>query len=289
MNEIAALGYIGIEASDPGAWETFATTLLGLQVADRRPDGTLVFRLDDYVYRVAVAPGPADDLAFLGWEVRDEPAFAALGERLERQGVAVTREDDALAADRRVKMLLSFRDPDGIRHEAFVAPLLQPQRPFVSPRSIGAFVTGDQGLGHAVLVTTDLARQQRFFCEVLGFGLSDYIDQTGPAGTRSFVFMHCSNRHHSFALAQIPSPKKLAHIMFQTTDIDDVGLTYDLAQQLAYPIVATLGRHTNDRMFSFYVRSPSGFEIEFGADAIEIDEGWHVRRYDRTSAWGHVR
>ncbi len=263
MSEIAGLGYIGVEAGDVAAWETFATSLLGLQVAERRPDGTLVFRLD---------------------------ALDAFAARLEQHGVAVTSGSEALAAERRVKRLISFVDPDGNRHEAFAGPLVQPQTPFVSPRSIGPFVTAEQGLGHVVIVTADLDRQQRFFCDVVGFQLSDYVDAITPRGARSFVFMHCSGRHHALALAKIPSPKKLAHLMLQTTDMDDVGLTYDLAQQLHYPIAATLGRHANDRMFSFYVNTPSGWEVEFGADPITIDdETWHVRRYDRTSVWGHDR
>jgi 3,4-dihydroxy-9,10-secoandrosta-1,3,5(10)-triene-9,17-dione 4,5-dioxygenase len=53
-------------------------------------------------------------------------------------------------------------------------------------------------------------------------------------------------------------------------------------------ISATLGRHANDKMISFYVRSPSGFDIEYGC------EGWQVDWSNFTpttslidSIWGH--
>jgi hypothetical protein len=36
-------------------------------------------------------------------------------------------------------------------------------------------------------------------------------------------------------------------------------------------IAQTLGRHTNDRIVSFYARTPSGFEVEFGFGA-----GWRL-------------
>ena len=288
MSEILGLGYLGVETQQSAAWESFATKLLGLELADRRENGTLVFRLDDYAYRFAVEPGPSEDVAYVGWEVADDAALIALEERLRRNDVAVVVEGDAVARMRRVRRVISFNDPDGTRHEAFSGPLLQPQKPFVSPRSIGDFVTGDQGFGHIVLTTKNMERQQQFFCDVLGFRLSDYIGS--PDSERSFVFMHCSPRHHSIALARLPSPKRLAHLMIQTADSDDVGLTYDLAQQLGYPIAATLGRHTNDRMFSFYVKTPSNWDIEFGADPLLIDEPtWHVRQYDVPSVWGHVR
>jgi biphenyl-2,3-diol 1,2-dioxygenase/3,4-dihydroxy-9,10-secoandrosta-1,3,5(10)-triene-9,17-dione 4,5-dioxygenase len=288
MTEIVGLGYVGVETGDLAAWETFATSLLGLELSERLADGTCLFRLDDYAYRIAVAPGAREDLAFVGWEVATEDGLRSLAERLRAHGIDVVDGDAALADARKVKRLIAFTDPDGTRHEAFVGALLQPQKPFVSPRSIGPFVTGDHGLGHVVLVTADVARQQAFFCDVVGFRLTDYIDVTD--GNRSFVFMHCSGRHHSLALAHVPSPKRLAHLMIQASSVDDVGLTYDAAQQAGYAIAATLGRHTNDRMLSFYVRTPSMWEIEFGADPVSIDEeNWHVRRYDRTSVWGHVR
>jgi 2,3-dihydroxybiphenyl 1,2-dioxygenase len=260
-------------------------------LAERRADGTLVFRLDDYAYRLAVGPGGSDDVAFVGWEVADESALRALSERLKRNGVSVTDGTGGLAEERCVRRLIFFLDPQGIRHEAFWGPLLQPQIPFTSPRSIGPFVTGRQGLGHVVFRTADIEGQTRFFCDVLGFRLSDLIDVVRPGGSRHFVFMHCSPRHHSLAFATGAPTKKLSHLMLQTTRLDDVGITYDLASALGYPIAATLGRHTNDRMFSFYVNSPSGWDVEFVSDPLTIDDesSWNVRQYDRTSVWGHQR
>lgn len=42
-------------------------------------------------------------------------------------------------------------------------------------------------------------------------------------------------------------------------------------------------------MFSFYARTASGFDIEFGAGALEITDDWQVSHYNRVSAWGHRR
>ena len=50
----------------------------------------------------------------------------------------------------------------------------------------------------------------------------------------------------------------------------------------------SLGRHTNDMMTSFYVRTPSGFEIEYGTGGVLVDEeNWEVENYDAMSFWGH--
>jgi hypothetical protein len=50
-----------------------------------------------------------------------------------------------------------------------------------------------------------------------------------------------------------------------------------------------IGRHPNDRMLSFYAMTPSGTNVEFGTDGLEIrdDSRWEVKTYDAISAWGH--
>ena len=38
------------------------------------------------------------------------------------------------------------------------------------------------------------------------------------------------------------------------------------------PLSATLGRHMNDQMVSFYVRTPGGFDVEYGTDGRLVDD-----------------
>ena len=68
MAGVTQLGYWGFEVSDLAAWETFATDVLGLAVAARQEDGGLRLRLDEHSWRIALEPGPADDLAYVGFE-----------------------------------------------------------------------------------------------------------------------------------------------------------------------------------------------------------------------------
>jgi extradiol dioxygenase len=86
-----------------------------------------------------------------------------------------------------------------------------------------------------------------------GFGISDYV--VSPDGAPLGAFLHCNPRHHSLAFFQIPmGPRKIQHVMFETNSLDDVGTSYDLC--LEREITATsLGRHGNDRSFSFYFRN----------------------------------
>jgi 2,3-dihydroxybiphenyl 1,2-dioxygenase len=291
MSEIQALGYVGLRARDLAAWRTFASGFLGLEAVGDRGDETLRLRMDDNDWRISVEAADGDDIAFAGWQVADARALASLAARVRECGVQVTDEPQALAAMRGVLGLVSFDDPDGLRIEAFFGPLVHHHQPFLSPRAIGGFVTGDQGVGHIVLATSDLQRQLDFYGDVLGFRISDYIDVVRAGTPLTFAFMHCSPRHHSLAFAsRPPEPRRLLHLMLQVHTIDDVGRTYSLAEESGYEIAATLGRHTNDDMFSFYVKTPSGWEIEYGFGALEVDDAtWRIERHDRTSVWGHRR
>jgi hypothetical protein len=100
--------------------------------------------------------------------------------------------------------------------------------------------------------------------------------------------MHCNPRHHSIAFGVIPAPRRLMHFMLQCRQVDDVGSTYYLCQDQGVEISGTLGRHTNDHMVSFYLRSPSGFEVEYGWGARIVDDAtWQVQKHQAPSIWGH--
>jgi hypothetical protein len=54
------------------------------------------------------------------------------------------------------------------------------------------------------------------------------------------------------------------------------------------PIWLSLGQHSNDRVLSFYIKSPSGFGFEYGFGGLEIDEAtWQVEHWKVGSFWGH--
>lgn len=285
---IEALGYIGLEVSDLGAWKTFASDVLGLEAVERA-DGTLDLRLDDYATRIRLHHGSRDDLAYAGWEVKDAAALDALAERLRSAGATVARGTDALAADRRVAELIQFTDPEGNAHEAFYGPLQKTNSPFVSPLGV-KFKTGRQGLGHLVLSCRDKPAMMAFFVDTLGFRLSDHIvTEVVPGRPLALSFLRCNERHHSLAFAPVPIPKKIVHLMVEALSIDDVGRALYRCIERNIHLTFTLGRHSNDQMLSFYPLSPSGFDIEYGWGGLEVqDESWHVLTHDTNSAWGHI-
>jgi len=136
---------------------------------------------------------------------------------------------------------------------------------------------------------SSLTESRAFYERGLGLKLSDVVEMPGHGGARvSVVFLHCNARHHSVALAEMPGPKRLHHFMLQMASLTDVGRALDRAGAAGWDVCRTLGQHTNDRMVSFYVRSPSGFEVEIGWGGIEVDSEWSTRHYMSGSIWGHA-
>jgi 3,4-dihydroxy-9,10-secoandrosta-1,3,5(10)-triene-9,17-dione 4,5-dioxygenase len=44
----------------------------------------------------------------------------------------------------------------------------------------------------------------------------------------------------------------------------------------------------NNQMVSFYVKSPGGFDVEYGCDGLTVDDAkWVARESTAVSYWGH--
>jgi 3,4-dihydroxy-9,10-secoandrosta-1,3,5(10)-triene-9,17-dione 4,5-dioxygenase len=294
---ISSLGYVRIESADPGAWREFGLKILGMTEGSAPKgggpeEGAVYLRMDDYPARLVIVPGSADRLLASGWEVRDARALAAVGRALSEAGVPYQAGTDDDLVARRVGSMLSTEDPAGHQLEFFCGAALD-SRPSVSPYG-NRFVTGDLGLGHVVLPVPDEAALG-FYTEVLGFRLRDSMRMPaeffgGQPGDPPvwFRFLGCNARHHSLALAPVPAEAGLVHLMIETASLDDVGRALDRCARRGATVSGSLGRHANDLMVSFYVRTPGGFDVEYGTDGRLVDDAtWITRESTAVSLWGH--
>ncbi len=293
MTGIRSLGYVRIESADIPAWREFGTRVLGM-VEGRGPDpAALYLRMDDFPARLVIVPGAGERLLACGWEVAGDGDLAEIGRALDQAGVAVKTGEAAELADRRVGRMLRFDDPSGNCLEVFSGAALE-HRPASSPYG-NRFVTGPLGLGHVVLPVSDGEAALRFYTELLGFRLRDSMRLApdlfgGPAGGEPLWmrFLGCNPRHHSLALATFPAPAGIVHLMIEVGSLDDVGRAMDRCTRRGARLSATLGRHANDLMVSFYVATPGGFDIEYGTDGRLVDDAtWITRETTAVSLWGH--
>jgi 2,3-dihydroxybiphenyl 1,2-dioxygenase len=285
---VRRLGYLGIGVSDIAGWEWLATEILGLVVSGRSDDGTIFLREDNLHHRIALHPSGEDDVAYIGWEVGGDRDMAGLATALTEVGIEITRASASEASERGVIELIHLADPDGIRHEVYYG-LANIGELFVPDALEGRFRTGALGMGHYTAHVSDHDRHVAFYRDGLGMRRTSTRRLPDGSPVEGVSSWRCNPRHHSVALvAMRQRPEKwLSHFGLHLNDIDDVGIAYDKALDAGI-VDVTLGRHQGDQMLSFYLRTPSGFQVEFGWQGREIHDDASVDQVvGPPSRWGH--
>ncbi len=289
--QIRELAYVLVGAPTVEEWRRFATGVVGAMTSTTS-EGVLHIKIDERAFRIAVLPDHPNGLMASGWLVAGPREFEAARASFEADGVAIQDGDERGAQLRCVQAYFGFTDPAGQRHEIAWGPISD-HAPFASPAGVSGFVTDGLGFGHVVLSAVEAFDESVAFWTKPGrFVLSDILRlpiPQAPSPPRVY-FLHCANpRQHSLALGEVPVPGGCIHIMFEVKSLDDVGRCLDRATAQGVKIVATLGRHVNDDMVSFYMGTPAGFALEFGWGGKQVDWREHAAfETTRGSDWGHV-
>ncbi|WP_422421623.1 VOC family protein [Pseudomonas sp. GZD-222] len=289
MIEIRGLSYFVAMSENLSQWQRYAEDVLGMQVLPA-PSGGLYVKMDERPFRMLIVEGSEPRYLASGWELASESAFTAALEHLDGLGIEWQRASAEEVEQRGVQALVSLKDPSGNCHELSWGHRSDCQ-PFVSPQGVPRFITGDMGLGHTVLPAPNFDATLAFAKDVLGFELSDIFNfRPDPSAPPIRIhFLHCRNaRHHSLALAEYPVPSGCVHVMVEVDSMTEVGRAHDRLLAHDVRLSATLGQHLNDRMTSFYMKTPSAFDLEYGFGGLQVDWAEHSAfEFTRVSIWGH--
>ena len=290
MTDLKSLGYITISTNDIERWRHFAFGVLGFAQGKGPDPSALYLRMDERAARMIVVPGDTERVITVGWEVRDRAALQRVKATLDGAGVPFKQLSQEEADARRVEEAITFEDPAGITLEVFHGAVLD-HSPVITP--FGAkFITGDQGMGHIVVPASDPNGLFDFYTEVLGFRSRGAFrvptpPEFGPIRVR---FLGINERHHSLAICPAMHQRDpgVVHIMVEVDTLDAVGQALDRINAEGIQLSSTLGRHTNDKMVSFYVRTPGDWDIEFGTEGMRVDETYYTaEEITADSYWGH--
>ncbi|MBA5635784.1 VOC family protein [Duganella sp. LX20W] len=284
------MGYAVIESREAKAWQLLLGKALGMQ-ADVLPDGAVAARMDDHARRLIVVPGPSEDLQALGLELADEHALAIVLRRLDQRGIAVRESTAAAAQQRGVRHYWHFTGPKGLAIELYYQPSLVNTPPRMAT---SGFVTGDKGFGHVAMSTRRPEQMKQFWREIFDLRHTDDVHYTISGVPLLFEFMRLNERHHSIAFVYTPKIRldpirtRIQHLEVQAATLDDLSAAWERCRELGLAVAMSVGQHANDKAISFYVQTPSGFEIEFGWNPVVVDEAsWQPAVWDRISTWGH--
>jgi 2,3-dihydroxy-p-cumate/2,3-dihydroxybenzoate 3,4-dioxygenase len=277
MIDLHDIRYVRLGTRDLGQATRFAREVLGLE-AVRHEAGASYFRSDSRDHTLVYFEGDPADHA-VGFELRTAGALERAAAELSDRGIDVRAGTPDQCEQRHVQAFVHFRDPTGNRIELVAQPHHSGRRHFPSRDA------GITGFSHVGLCSTDAARDERFWTEVLGARVSDRIGEA--------PLLRIDEVHHKIALFST-TRAGVQHVNHQVESIDDVMRAWYMLQKLGVPIAFGPGRHPTSGAMFLYFHGPDGmvFEYSTGVRLIRPEEeaGWQPRQFPRANdsfcMWG---
>jgi 2,3-dihydroxy-p-cumate/2,3-dihydroxybenzoate 3,4-dioxygenase len=257
MIDLQDIRYVRLGTRDRAQADRFAQEVLGLERV-RQEAGASYFRSDSRDHTLVYFDGDPSDHT-VGFELRSADELEQAAAELDRRGIEVRAGSAQACEQRQVRAFVRFRDPTGNPIELVVRPHHSGRRYFPSRDA------GITGFSHVGLCTTDAARDERFWTEVLGARVSDRI---GDA-----PLLRIDQVHHRVAL--FPTTRAgIQHVNHQVESIDDIMRAWYMLQKRGVPIAFGPGRHPTSGAMFLYFRGPDDmiFEYSCGVRLISAEE-----------------
>lgn len=157
--------------------------------------------------------------------------------------------------------------------EKINAPGAPPQR---RPNELGVWPdmpARPRTLSHSVLFVPDIDIATKFYCERLGFVVTDHLVGAGP-----FLRPKACDDHHTLFFIRTPEYMKgLEHLAFHMGGPTELMLAGTRFVNAGYESFWGPGRHKFGSNWFWYFNSPLGTHFEYDADMDKHDEEWVAR------------
>jgi catechol 2,3-dioxygenase-like lactoylglutathione lyase family enzyme len=268
------LSHMALRSPSIGRVARFYADIVGMVPAETGPGGELRLGWGSGHHAVELVAGHGFDHFALEAE---EAALTRFAQRLDDHGVAWQQEkpwgDHPTA--------LVFEDPDGNRIELHGPVDRSGERAGAGVRPIR--------IHHLTFASPDVARMIDFYVEVLGFRISDQMEDV-------FTWVRSNHEHHTVAVVQGPSPG-LDHFAFEVGSWAELGVWCDELARREVPLTWGPGRHGPGNNLFVMFDDTDGRHVELScemerfwdelADYAELPRRW--RRTTRTvNLWGPV-
>ena len=242
--QIAKLGYAGFNTPDVEAMLAYYTNVLGFTLVERSGDGAVYLRnvLDHHT--LVLYPAKEQGLRHIGFQLGGGQTLQDAATQLRNQGIAVESQSDAQPG---VAEQLQFVDTEGTILHLYTA-MEQVHDTFPETGIV------PEKLGHIALSVSDVQKIANFYQQVLGFRVSDWIEDF-------FVFMRCSPDHHTMNFV-LSKHQKMNHIAFQLKDWAHVQRACDSLYTQHIPLIWGPGRHGAGHNIFIYHHNPDGQVVE---------------------------
>jgi catechol 2,3-dioxygenase-like lactoylglutathione lyase family enzyme len=274
---------IGVKKISHAVYETpdiehqleYYTNILGLTLIARDRDAAYLANTIEH-HSVILRNGSHPRCTAIGFQLSPDADLDGFEKQTAAQGIRTHRKRDA---EPTIDEIVSFEDPKGTIMEVFRAP-----EPLKQTFTANGVVP--HKLGHIAFHVTDVKRTTRFYCDVLGFRVSDWMGDF-------FSFLRCGPDHHTINLVETGNNKHF-HTAFELRDWAHMETALDFISKRGYRTLWGPGRHGIGHNLFSYHRSPNGLITELFAELDQMkDESlgyfeprpWHRDNPQRPKTW----
>jgi catechol 2,3-dioxygenase len=266
----ARLDHIRIDSDDPARLAAFYHEALGMAPTPL-DDRTILLQGDER--RIVIGRGAAGAQPYSAFAMADQARLDQARRDLAARGVRLLPSPTRIFADG----ALAVADPDGRlvvlgvgRHDLAGGGASDCAAARLSGR-----------LQHVVVASRGLAPMLRFYEEVLGFVVSDYVfEGEGADRVPTVGFFRSNPEHHSFAAFRCPETRP-DHHSYEAASWNELRDWADHMASLRIPLWWGPGRHGPGNNLFFMVKDPHGYLIEISAELEIVQDGVEKR------AWKH--
>ena len=275
MIGVRKIAHAAYETPDLEQQTEYYTAILGLTQTAKDKDAVYLANTVDH-HAVVLRRGSAAQCTRVGFELGPNDDLDAFEKQTAGHGIKTSRKKDP---EPTIADMVTFQDPKGTVIEVFKRP--EPQalkfaRHGVVPHK----------LGHVAFHVTEVKKVTSFYCDVLGFRVSDWMSDF-------FSFLRCGVDHHTINLMETGSNRHF-HTAFELRDWGHLETACDFLSLNGYRMLWGPGRHGIGHNLFAYHRSPNGMITELFAELDQMKDEelgyfdprpWHRDNPQKPKVW----
>jgi catechol 2,3-dioxygenase-like lactoylglutathione lyase family enzyme len=255
MSRVTEIRYVGYGVKDFHAERKFYAEDWGLtEVAAK--EGLAWFKTEgsDEHHVVRLHKAETNSIEVIALAADSKADVGSLHDRVVEAGCRIIHEPRDLDAPGG-GYGFRFFSPDGLPFE------ISAEVERLDKRDLARWESIPVKISHIVLHSPDHQAAVKFFTDVLGFRVSDWLGDF-------MCFLRCNTAHHRIAL--LPGPPCLNHVAYDMLTVDDMMRGASRLKKRGTDLRWGPGRHTAGNNTFSYFTTPAGFAVEYTADLEEV-------------------
>jgi len=274
MIRVRKIAHAAYEMPDLEKQLEYYTDILGLTLVDRSKEAAYLASTVDH-HSIVLSKGAESKCLRLGFQIAPDDDLDAFERQVQGHGIKTERKKDP---EPTIADMVTFVDPKGTVMEVFKRGEFAGQR-FPTKGIV------PHKLGHVAFHCAEVKKVTNFYCDVLGFRVSDWMGEF-------FSFLRCGPDHHTINLMETGTNRHF-HTAFEVRDWAHLQTACDHLSLNGYKLLWGPGRHGIGHNLFAYHRAPNGLITELFAELDRMNEElgyfeprpWHRDRPQKPKVW----